>query len=311
LQDDDTADGPDDPLAPLLPRQEGAGEASLEPGAASAFQQRAQLAEDRLAEVLNAYRQLKTENETFRERVTKNLERRLDQRIERLLLKFIEILDNLDRALDATEQVYTGTPMIEGIILVRTQLLSVLKDEGLERIPVLGLPYDPSVAEAVETRPVPDAEHHHVVVKELLRGYRLNGRVARAARVAIGEYSVEEEAKPADEPLVGADEVSGAAAPATSAADEVQALDADEEPPFEREEPPPPSQRPTGPMPIVRGFDDALDDLIAPPAAEPTPPSAKAAPGRPAPRTAPTKAGAAPPKPSAEIDLLKEVLGDD
>ena len=69
--------------------------------------------------------------------------------------------------------------MIEGIILVRTQLLSVLQEEGLERIPVLGLPYDPSVAEAVETRPVAEPEHHHVVVKELLRGYRLNGRVAR------------------------------------------------------------------------------------------------------------------------------------
>ena len=65
--------------------------------------------------------------------------------------------------------------MIEGIILVRTQLLSVLQEEGLERIPVLGLPYDPSVAEAVETRPVTEPEHHHVVVKELMRGYRLHG----------------------------------------------------------------------------------------------------------------------------------------
>ena len=79
--------------------------------------------------------------------------------------------------------------MIEGIILVRTQLLSVLQEEGLERIPVLGLPYDPSVAEAVETRPVDEPEQHHLVVKELMRGYRLHGRVARASRVAVGEYA--------------------------------------------------------------------------------------------------------------------------
>jgi molecular chaperone GrpE len=202
LPGDDRADGPENPengvkngaqagaptpatdaSAPALP--EGPPEL-LE--AAQEFERRARLAEDRLAEVLGAYRQLKTDNESFRERATKNLERRFDQRRERLLLKFIDILDNLDRALEATEQSYAGGPLIEGLFLVRTQLLQTLQEEGLERIPVLGLPYDPNFSEAVGTAPVRDAEHHHVVVKELLRGYRLNGRIARASRVVVGEY---------------------------------------------------------------------------------------------------------------------------
>ena len=157
--------------------------------AADAFQQRARLAEDRLAEVLAAYRKLKTENEGYRDRITRNLERRFDQRRERLLLKFIEILDNLDRALEAAELSYAGNPLIEGLILVRTQLLQTLQEEGLERIPVVGLPYDPGVSEAVETQPVEDPEQHHVVLKDLQRGYRLNGRVARASRVVVGEHA--------------------------------------------------------------------------------------------------------------------------
>jgi molecular chaperone GrpE len=157
--------------------------------AADAFQQRARLAEDRLAEVLAAYRKLKTENEGYRDRITRNLERRFDQRRERLLLKFIEILDNLDRALEAAELSYAGNPLIEGLILVRTQLLQTLQEEGLERIPVVGLPYDPGVSEAVETRPVEDPEQHHVVLKDLQRGYRLNGRVARASKVVVGEHA--------------------------------------------------------------------------------------------------------------------------
>jgi molecular chaperone GrpE len=157
-------------------------------GAAEAYHQRARLAEDRLAEVLTAYRKLRIDNEAHRDRTAKNIERRFDQRRERLLLKFIEILDNLDRALEAAETTYTGVPLIEGLILVRTQLLQTLQEEGLERIPVLGKAFDPSVAEAVETRPVDDHENHHVVLKELMRGYRLNGRVARPVRVAIGEY---------------------------------------------------------------------------------------------------------------------------
>lgn len=157
-------------------------------GPTEAYQQRARLAEDRLAEVLAAYRKLKNENEGYRDRITRNLERRFDQRRERLLLRFIEILDNLDRALEAAELSYAGNPLIEGLILVRTQLLQTLQEEGLERIPVVGLPYDPGVSEAVETRPVDDPEQHHVVLRDMQRGYRLNGRVARASKVVVGDY---------------------------------------------------------------------------------------------------------------------------
>lgn len=161
--------------------------------AAGAYLQRAQLAEDRLAEVLAAYRMLRTENEGYRERLQRNLERRFDQRRERLLLRFIEILDNLDRALEAAETTYAGEPLIEGLILVRTQLLQTLKDEGLERIPVVGLPYDPHTSEAVATKPVEDPDHHHLVVKDVQRGYRLNSKLVRPARVVVGEYAGEGE----------------------------------------------------------------------------------------------------------------------
>jgi molecular chaperone GrpE len=152
------------------------------------YQRQARLAQDRLTEVLDAYRQLKIENERFRERVTRSIEHQFDRRRERLLVRFIDILDNFDRALDAAEQSYAGNPLIDGLILVRTQLLNILKEEGLERIPVLGLPFDPNVSEAMGTEPVQDPDNHHVVVKEPLRGYRLNGRIARASRVVIGEY---------------------------------------------------------------------------------------------------------------------------
>jgi molecular chaperone GrpE len=185
---------------------------ALEPppevGHAEHLERRARLAEDRLAEVLAAYRQFKTDNDGFRERVTRDLERRFDERREKLLLRFIDILDNLDRALEAAEQTFAGNPLIEGLILVRTQLLQTLQQEGLERIPVLGLAFNPAFSEAVGTQPVTDPDHDHVVVKELLRGYRLNGRVARASRVMVGQY------KEGDDPVEdggGTDELIGAA----------------------------------------------------------------------------------------------------
>jgi molecular chaperone GrpE len=173
---------------------------------ASPLEQRARLAEDRLAEVLAAYRKLKVENEEVRERQSRNLERRFEQRRERLLLKFIDVLDNLDRALEATQTSYAGQPLLEGMILVRTQLLQTLQDEGLDRIPVLGLAFDPAVSESVGTAPVKDSEQHHIVVKELLRGYRINGRIARPSRVLIGVF------EGAQEPLTTPSDAHGEAA---------------------------------------------------------------------------------------------------
>jgi molecular chaperone GrpE len=150
--------------------------------------QRACLAEDRLAEVLAAYRALKAETEAHRERVTRNAERRFEQRHERLLLKFIDILDNLDRALDAVEHTAAGAALIDGLILVRTQLLQTLQAEGLERIPARGLPFDPALSEAVTVEAVDDPDRHYVVLRELMRGYRLHNRVARPSRVVVGRY---------------------------------------------------------------------------------------------------------------------------
>lgn len=162
-----------------------------DPGESADFREQARVAKEQLGEVVGAYRALKAENESYQERVRKNTERRYAQRHERLLLKFIDILDNLDRALEAAELSYTGGSMIEGLILVRTQLLQTLQEEGLERIPVLGRPYDPEVAEAVETQTVEDPDQHDIVLKDLQRGYRLNGRVARASHVVVGRYEGE------------------------------------------------------------------------------------------------------------------------
>ena len=226
---------------------------------AEAQERRARLAEDRLSEVLDAYRQLKTENETFRERTTRNVERRFEGRHERLLLKFIDIMDSLDRALEAAQTNFASTPLVEGLILVRTQLLQTLKEEGLERIPVLGLPFDPHVSEAVATQPVSEAEHHNVVVKELQRGCRLKDRIARPSKVVLGEYREGEVAAEAS----GAAPAHPAAAPEAEPSLEdiisrTQAEDAAAAPPA----PAPP----TAASPMESLLDGLLDE---PPAGEP------------------------------------------
>jgi molecular chaperone GrpE len=234
---------------------------------ANPLEQRARLAEDRLAEVLAAYRTLKQENEEVRERQSRNLERRFDQRRERLLLKFIDVLDNLDRGLEAAQTSYAGQPLLEGMILVRTQLLTTLQDEGLDRIPVLGLPFDPAVSESVGTAPVTEAEQDHIVMKELLRGYRLNGRIARPSRVVIGIFEGARAEAPAPTAVSTAPMPPGEAGPAT----------------------------PPTPTPVVPAAPLATPAASPPPPA-PAPPAAASANDR-DPATAETTRIAAPPVP--------------
>ena len=176
------------PATPGGGRRVLATEAAAEADPHAQLRQRAKLAEDRLGEVLAAYRKAKLDNEGFRDRVTRDVQRQSERHSQKLVLRFIEVLDNLDRALESAEQTYAGNPLIDGLILVRAQLLQILQKEGLERIPVLGLPFDPASAEAVGIQPVTDPDHDHVVVNELLRGYRLHGRLARASRVLVGVY---------------------------------------------------------------------------------------------------------------------------
>jgi molecular chaperone GrpE len=223
---------------------------------AEAYQQRARLAEDRLAEVLAAYREFKRETESSRERLSRQLERKFEHRHDSLLLKFIDILDNFDRALEASQA--AGQALIEGLILVRTQLLSMLQDEGLERIPVLGLPFDPHLSEAVGAVPVDDPDQHHVVMREMLRGYRLNGRIARPSQVMIGEYAAPvvaaAPAAPEHDPLLAVTEAAAAAVPDLTAVLDPPPL------PEAGDELPPDDDRP------VIGEGDlglSLDDIIA------------------------------------------------
>jgi molecular chaperone GrpE len=156
--------------------------------AAEILDRRARLAEERLAEVLAAYRQLKVETEGVRERIGRDLERRFENKRDQLLIRFIEIVDNLERALDAAQSSSAHSSLIEGLILVRTQLVQILRDEGLTWIPVRGLAFDPECSEVVDMEEVSDPANDQLVVREMQRGYRLNGRVVRHARVVVGRY---------------------------------------------------------------------------------------------------------------------------
>ena len=131
---------------------------------------------------------LKNENEAFRERLEGQLSEEYEKRHERLLLSSVQTLEAMDRAIEAARNSDAAESLISGVMLVRTQLFRILQDEGLERVSVLGLPFDRRSAEAVQRRPVTDPDQDALVIEELQGGHQLRGHIIRRAKVVVGEF---------------------------------------------------------------------------------------------------------------------------
>ena len=141
---------------------------------------RAELAEKRARE---AIARMDAEVEAVRDRLAKDIERRVSQGKATFLGSILEVADNLDRAARGASQ---ASPAIrDGLELIRQQLAGALKAQGVEPIETFGQPYDPHVAEAVVVEPV-EAARDNLVIEELQRGYRLGDVILRPARVKVG-----------------------------------------------------------------------------------------------------------------------------
>jgi molecular chaperone GrpE len=103
--------------------------------------------------------------------------------IKPLALDILDALDNFDRAIE-TARAGGAKAIAEGLEMVEKQFAAVLNKHGVEPIPALGQPFDPNLHEAIMQQP--DAHHPEgTVVNEFAKGYKLNDRVIRPAKVAV------------------------------------------------------------------------------------------------------------------------------
>lgn len=112
-------------------------------------------------------------------------ERRVRDRLaaerERLLRTFLTVADNLDRALESQA---TDGSLRDGVALTQRELLRVLSGEGVSlMVEVVGQPFDPLYHEAVAT--VPSNDEDGTIVEQTEKGYLLEGRPLRPARVIV------------------------------------------------------------------------------------------------------------------------------
>lgn len=126
----------------------------------------------------------------YRQRVERDRQKDKNMAAEKAVLQFLPLLDNLERALGASDgNDLTGT--IEGVRLVQKQFLKVLGEMGVQPIPTVGTPFSPQLHEGVMLQAVDKTEDDGMVVNELEKGYTMGDRVIRPAKVLVGKYSGE------------------------------------------------------------------------------------------------------------------------
>jgi molecular chaperone GrpE len=142
----------------------------------------------RLDDLARAYQSINKDREEFKQRLTRERERMMDVERGNVAVLLLEAIDELDRCISMSGAEAASSPLGQGVKLIRDGLLSKVQASGIERIQVVGQPYDPNTAEAFDMEITPQPEEDQRVVAEVRAGYKLKDRVIRPARVKVAKY---------------------------------------------------------------------------------------------------------------------------
>ena len=138
-------------------------------------------------ELNDSYLRLNAEFDNFRKRTIKEKADIIKSGGERVLSNIITLVDDFERALEALHLSHDRDAMLEGMDLINSKFISFLKQNGVEEIEAVGLPFDADTFEAVTTIPAQDESQKGVVIDCIQKGYRLNDKIIRFPKVVVGE----------------------------------------------------------------------------------------------------------------------------
>jgi molecular chaperone GrpE len=135
-------------------------------------------------EYLTRLKYLQADFENYEKRVKRDHGDLVKMSSERIIVKMLPLLDDLEIAIAEGRKMKIDLGFVKGLEMISANLKDILGQEGVEKIEALGRPFDHSkheVASFVET----DTVAENIVVRELRRGYILNGRVVRPSVVEV------------------------------------------------------------------------------------------------------------------------------
>jgi len=130
---------------------------------------------------------LMAEFDNFKKRTLKEKGELLKNAAESTLKGLLPIVDDFERGLDAIKDSSDTSTVKEGMTLIYNKLIKYLASNGVKVIESTGSTFDPDLHEAIAMVPVPDDDQRGKVIDTVEKGYTLNDKVIRHAKVAVGQ----------------------------------------------------------------------------------------------------------------------------
>lgn len=127
------------------------------------------------------------DTENYKKRLRQDKENAVKYANEQLISDLLTPLDNFSRAIESADKTDDFEALKKGVFMVRDQLMSTLKSNwGLEAIDAEGKDFDPNLMEAYSVQEKENLEKE-TVLQEFAKGWKLNGKVLRTAKVLVGK----------------------------------------------------------------------------------------------------------------------------
>ena len=164
--------------------------ASLKPTYVEELEQKLADKDKQLQDAIARYRGASAEFEESRLRLRREIGKDIERGRREILADLLDVVDNLDRALDAARSNAAGgriDTLLQGVDLVKRQFLAKLEGFGVTRIESDGQRFDPALHEAISAVPAASPDQDGVVVGVVRHGYRIGDEVLRPASVAVAK----------------------------------------------------------------------------------------------------------------------------
>lgn len=130
---------------------------------------------------------LMAEFDNFRKRTVKEKSELIKNASENVLKGLLPIVDDFERGLDASAKVDDAAEVRKGMELIYQKLVKYLGQNGVKAIDSTGKPFDAELHEAIAMVPVADEAQKGIVIDTPTKGYTLNDKVLRHAKVVVGQ----------------------------------------------------------------------------------------------------------------------------
>lgn len=150
-------------------------------------EQKTEELEYKLDELSDRHLRLQAEFDNFRRRTLKEKADLIKSGGEKVLSEILPVIDDFERAIHSMKEIPDDDTGKQGILLIYSKFKDFLKQHNVKEIDALHQNFDVDYHEALTKIPAPDEKLKGKVVDVVQKGYTLNDKVIRFAKVVVGE----------------------------------------------------------------------------------------------------------------------------